>query len=62
MGVTKTKGSSKAVSSFRGFFGLFEEYLKHLGVFSTVAVVLIACGLKGQEQKPSYGSWIASLK
>lgn len=46
------KGSSKAVSSFRGVFGLFEEYLKHLGVFSTVAVVLIACGLKGQEQKP----------
>ena len=53
MGITKMKGSPKAVSSFRGVFGLFEEYLKHLGVFSTTtAVVLISCALKGEEQKP----------
>ena len=49
--ITSTTGMERnleTVSSFRRVFGLFKEYLRHLGVFSTtIAVVLTACALKG---------------
>ena len=51
MSTTRMERSLETVSSFRRVFGLFKEYLKHLGVFSsTIAVVLMACALKGKEE------------
>ena len=50
MGAVKMEKSSGAVSSFRKGFILFGEYLKHFGLFSTTAVALLACALKGYLQ------------
>ena len=51
MGTKKMEESSGAVSSLRRVFILFGEYLKHFGLFfTTVAIALLACALKGYLQ------------